>query len=66
VYVWRVCVCAIVCDPVMGDEGKLYVPQEVVDIYASAVVPLADLITPNQFECEYVCRSSLALARSQD
>jgi len=50
----------------MGDEGKLYVPQEVVDIYASAVVPLADLITPNQFECEYVCRSSLALARSQD
>ncbi len=43
-----------VCDPVMGDNGKLYVPQELVDIYASEVIPHADIITPNQYECQYV------------
>ncbi|CAM6102518.1 unnamed protein product [Calypogeia fissa] len=41
-----------VCDPVMGDEGKLYVPQELVPAYREKVIPLASLITPNQFEAE--------------
>ena len=26
-----------VCDPVMGDEGKLYVPQELVSVYREKV-----------------------------
>lgn len=43
-----------VCDPVMGDNDKLYVPQESVEIYSNEIVPIADFITPNQFECEYV------------
>lgn len=41
-----------VCDPVFGDDGKLYVPAELVDIYRAEVIPLANVITPNQFEVE--------------
>jgi len=40
-----------VLDPVMGDNGKLYVAQDAVDAYR-ALVPFADLILPNQFEAE--------------
>ncbi|XP_019420047.1 PREDICTED: pyridoxal kinase [Lupinus angustifolius] len=41
-----------VCDPVMGDEGKLYVPQELISVYREKVVPVASMLTPNQFEAE--------------
>lgn len=41
-----------VCDPVLGDKGKFYVPQELVPLYRSKVIPLADVLTPNQFEVE--------------
>eukprot|EP00040_Diaphanoeca_grandis_P021807 m.116463 g.116463 ORF g.116463 m.116463 type:complete len:312 (+) comp28505_c0_seq1:22-957(+) len=41
-----------VCDPVLGDNGKLYVPPELVPLYRSKIIPLADIITPNQFEVE--------------
>ena len=43
-----------VLDPVMGDNGRLYVPEDVIPAYRS-LVPYADLILPNQFEAEYVC-----------
>lgn len=39
-----------VCDPVLGDDGKLYVHEDVVNAYIEHVLPLADLITPNAFE----------------
>eukprot|EP00940_MAST-03C_sp_MAST-3C-sp2_P000010 g10.t1 len=48
------------CDPVMGDNGKLYVPQELVKIYAAEVVPLADVLLPNQFECELLTGISIS------
>jgi pyridoxine kinase len=41
-----------VCDPVLGDRGRFYVPQELVEVYKLKVLPLADVITPNQFEAE--------------
>lgn len=45
-----------VCDPVMGDkwngEGSMYVPQDLLPVYRDKVVPVADIITPNQFEAE--------------
>lgn len=41
-----------VCDPVMGDEGKLYVPEELIVVYREKVVPVASMLTPNQFEAE--------------
>ncbi|KXH49090.1 pyridoxal kinase [Colletotrichum simmondsii] len=40
-----------VLDPVMGDNGKVYVAEEVVPAYQS-LVEHADLILPNQFEAE--------------
>ncbi|XP_014238929.1 pyridoxal kinase [Trichogramma pretiosum] len=41
-----------VCDPVMGDNGKMYVPEELIEIYKKEIVPLADILTPNHFEVE--------------
>lgn len=39
-----------VCDPVLGDHGSYYVPQELTDEYRSRLLPLCDILTPNQFE----------------
>lgn len=47
-----------VLDPVMGDNGKLYVDEGCVEAY-KAVVRDADLILPNQFEAECVCSSTV-------
>ncbi|KAI4464981.1 pyridoxal kinase [Holotrichia oblita] len=41
-----------VYDPVMGDNGKMYVPKELLPVYKDVLVPLADILTPNQFEIE--------------
>ena len=42
-----------VCDPVMGDTGPgLYVPAELLPVYKSQILPLADVCLPNQFEAE--------------
>lgn len=40
------------CDPVLGDNGRLYVPEDLVRVYRDEVVPCATMLTPNQFECE--------------
>merc|ERR1711939_1085074 len=40
-----------VLDPVMGDNGKLYVAEDVVPAYKDLIKD-ADLILPNQFEAE--------------
>ncbi len=42
-----------VLDPVMGDNGRLYVADDVVPAYKT-LLHHADLILPNQFEAEYV------------
>jgi pyridoxine kinase len=34
----------------MGDDGKLYVSEALVDAFKSKLVPIADLIAPNAFE----------------
>ena len=39
------------CDPVMGDNGKLYVPADFVHAY-NQLVQHADIVTPNQTELE--------------
>lgn len=41
-----------VCDPVMGDDGFLYVPKELLPVYRDEIVPLANITTPNQYEAE--------------
>ncbi|CAF2154186.1 unnamed protein product [Rotaria magnacalcarata] len=40
------------CDPVIGDNGKLYVDQSCIEMYKSVILPLADIVTPNDFELE--------------
>eukprot|EP00438_Fugacium_kawagutii_P032867 Skav216126 [mRNA] locus=scaffold1946:273925:276132:+ [translate_table: standard] len=44
--------CCYVCDPVMGDNGHLYVPEELVAVYRSDVLQHVSILTPNQFEVE--------------
>ena len=42
------------CDPVLGDEGELYVPVELVRTFREQAVPRADLLVPNRFELEWL------------
>lgn len=43
----------LVMDPVLGDNGRLYVPEEVVQVHMDFLkLGLVDLTTPNQFEME--------------
>lgn len=51
-----------VLDPVMGDNGKIYVAEDVVPAYKS-LLPYADLILPNQFEAEYVVLPTVDILR---
>lgn len=41
-----------VCDPVLGDDGRLYLPAEMASLYRSNLLQLATVVTPNQFEAE--------------
>lgn len=40
------------CDPVLGDNGHMYVPETLIPIYQNEILPLCDICTPNQFEAE--------------
>ncbi|MBV94824.1 Pyridoxal kinase, partial [Eschrichtius robustus] len=46
----------VVYIPVMGDrwnrEGSIYLPEDLLLVYREEVMPVADIITPNQFEAE--------------
>ncbi len=47
------------CDPVMGDAGRLYVRAGIPELITARAVPAADILTPNQFELEYLTGSSI-------
>jgi pyridoxine kinase len=53
-----------VCDPVLGDHGRLYVPPELVPVYREEIVPLATVLTPNQFEAEQLTGLTITDAAS--
>jgi pyridoxine kinase len=42
------------CDPVIGDEGQLYVAEPLANAIRDKLMPLADLATPNAFECAWL------------
>lgn len=42
------------CDPVMGDRGGLYVPEEVAARQRDVLMPIADIATPNRYELEWM------------
>lgn len=42
-----------VCDPVAGDEGGLYVPDDTAAALRDVLLPIADVATPNRFELSW-------------
>ena len=43
------------CDPVMGDVGRgFYVAPGIPEFLRDEVIPASDIVTPNQFELEYL------------
>lgn len=44
----------IAVDPVMGDHGRLYIPEDRANAVIEQLIPLADFITPNLWELGYI------------
>ncbi|WP_137134810.1 pyridoxal kinase PdxY [Rhizobium sp. FKY42] len=47
------------CDPVIGDSGGLYVPQETAEAVRDHLLPLASLATPNRYELAWFAEADL-------
>ncbi|MGN7295301.1 pyridoxal kinase PdxY [Rhizobium sp. SAFR-030] len=47
------------CDPVMGDEAGLYVPEATAEAIRTELLPLATLATPNRFELAWLSGADL-------
>ncbi len=45
------------CDPVIGDHGRLYVEPAIAAAIRDQLLPIADAITPNRFELEWLTGS---------
>lgn len=45
----------------MGDNGKLYVKEDLIPVYKDAILPLADILTPNLFEAEILTGMKITL-----
>ncbi|KAK2171019.1 hypothetical protein NP493_1110g00039 [Ridgeia piscesae] len=43
----------------MGDDGVMYAPKEVLPAYKEKIVPLADIILPNQWEAELLTDTTI-------
>lgn len=56
------------CDPVIGDVGRgIFVRAGIPEFMKAKAVPAADIITPNQFELDYLSgRGSGTLAKARD
>lgn len=44
----------ILIDPVMGDDGQLYIPKARADAIKNRLAPMADILTPNMWELSYL------------
>jgi pyridoxine kinase len=56
------------CDPVIGDVGRgIFVREGIPEFMKKQAVPAADVITPNQFELDYLSkRASKSLSQARD
>lgn len=43
----------------MGDEGNMYVKEELLQGFKTVLTPLASVLTPNQFEAELLTGMSI-------
>jgi len=49
------------CDPVLGDRDRgLFVQSDIPPVVRDRLCPLADVITPNHFEFEWLCGAKVA------
>jgi len=48
-----------VCDPVLGDDGKVYVKDDLADAMVNGLVPHADWLAPNAFELGLLTNKSV-------
>ncbi|MEX0346907.1 MAG: pyridoxal kinase [Rhizobiaceae bacterium] len=46
------------CDPVIGDNGGLYVPEKTAEAIRDQLLPLADIATPNRFELGWLANDA--------
>lgn len=46
------------CDPVLGDDGEIYVTPDIPAFMREKVLPAADIITPNRFELSVLSQRS--------
>ena len=47
------------CDPVLGDDGRLYVADGILEVMRDRLLLRADLATPNRFELQWLTRRTL-------
>ncbi|MCC6205648.1 MAG: pyridoxal kinase PdxY [Hyphomicrobiales bacterium] len=48
-----------ICDPVIGDVGGLYVPEALAKAMRDDLLPIADIVTPNRYELEWLVGAKL-------
>jgi len=51
---------AYACDPVIGDEGKVYVREGVAEFFRDRALPLATVASPNAFELSWLTGRAVA------
>ncbi len=51
------------CDPVIGDQGRRYVEEGILDFYRDRGIPAADIVTPNAFEAR--CLTGIETATAE-
>jgi len=54
----------ILIDPVLGDDGALYIPQERAEAIRTRLLPLADIMTPNVWELSYLTGEKLECVKA--
>lgn len=53
-----------ICDPVLGDHGKFYVPEELLQEYKTKLLPLANIVVPNYFEAQELTNTHITSLQS--
>lgn len=47
--------CVFLCDPVIGHAGRgVFAGPGIAELFKDRIIPLADIVTPNQFELEWL------------